>query len=102
MDVIFFMIIGGVCFVQGYNAYTCKEQTKVFNKINLPLKDVQEYNHFCGKLIYGFGIGALLIYTVMVFTPGWGDLVCAALLVLEAYALVKLYSKNEKKFIKQY
>lgn len=101
MDFIMFLIIGGVCFTQGYNAYNCEEQTKVFTKIKLPLKDVKEYNHFCGKLIYGYGIVALFLFFMMMVTTGWVDLIWIVLFLAEAYAMVKIYSKNELKFIRK-
>lgn len=98
MDVFFYVLIGGICFVQGYNAYTCEKQTKLFNKRNLPLKDVKEYNHFCGKLVYGFGVAAVLTMILVPLIPYVGSILCTVVLIIEAYALTKIYSKNELKF----
>ena len=42
MDLIIYIFVIGMCFTQGYNAYTCEKQTKVFNKRELPLKDLKE------------------------------------------------------------
>ena len=92
MDIILLIFVMGTCFTQGYNAYNCEKQNKVFNKRNLPLKDVKEYNHFCGKLIYGFGIAASLTMLLMV-------IVGCVLLLIEAFALVKYYSKKEITFL---
>ena len=101
MDIIIFVFVGGICFSQGYNAYNCEKQTHVFNKRNLPLKDVKEYNHFCGKLIYGFTVAALLTFVLMWSIPTWGGLIGTVLLIVEAFVLVKIYAKNELKYIRQ-
>jgi len=102
MDLIIYIFVIGMCFTQGYNAYTSEKQTKVFNKRELPLKDVKEYNHFCGKLIYGFGVAAMITFGLMMIFSGWVSIICTVLLIAEAYILVKIYSKNEMKYIRQY
>lgn len=99
MDMILVIVVVGICFTQGYNAYTCEKQNKVFNKRNLPLKDVKEYNHFCGKLIYAFGIAASLTMFLMVLGNAWLSLAGCILMILEAYGLVKYYSKKEITFL---
>lgn len=101
MDLIIYIFVVGMCFTQGYNAYNCEKQTKVFNKRELPLKDVKEYNHFCGKIIYGFGVAAGITFGLMIVFSGWISIIFTVLLVVEAYILVKIYSKNEIKFIRQ-
>jgi len=98
MATILLVFVGGICFVQGYNAYNCEKQTKVFNKRNLPLKDVKAYNQFCGKLIYGFGIVAVLTLALVPLIPVVGSLLSTILILVEAYFLTKIYSKNEIKF----
>jgi len=100
MDIILFVVVGGICFYQGYTAYTSEKQNHIFTKLNLPLKDVKEYNHFCGKLIYGFGIVAMITFAVIASTDGLISILCMLLLLLEAYVLLRIYSKNEIKFIK--
>ncbi len=102
MDVIILVFVIGVCFTQGYNAYNCDKQNKVFNKRNLPLKDVKEYNHFCGKLIYGFGIVAALTMILIVSDNAWGSLAGCILLIIEAVVIMKIYNKNEIKFLRGY
>ena len=96
MGVILVMVVIAVCFTQGYNAYHCEKQNKVFNKRNLPLKDVKAYNQFCGKLIYVFGFIASL---TMIMTSGIGGWVGCILLLLESFAMVKYYSKKEITFL---
>ena len=96
MGVFLVMLVIAVCFVQGYNAYHCETQNKVFNKRNLPLKDVKAYNQFCGKLIYVFGFIASL---TMIMTSGIGGWVGCILLLLESFAMVKYYSKKEITFL---
>ena len=103
MDLIIYVFAVGLCFTQGYNAYTSEKQTKVFNKRELPLKDVKEYNHFCGKLIYGFGVAAMITFGMMVmFSGAIFSIIGPILLIIEAYILIKVYSKNEIKYIRQY
>lgn len=100
MDVILLVVVMGICFTQGYNAYNCEKQNKVFNKRNLPLKDVKEYNHFCGKLIYGFGIVATLTMMLMLSGNAWLSLLGCVLLLIEAFLLMKIYSKKEIEFLR--
>jgi len=103
MDIIIYVFAVGLCFTQGYNAYTCEKQTKIFNKRDLPLKDVKEYNHFCGKLIYGFGFAAMITFGMMVISSSAIIAILGPiLLIAEAVALIKIYSKNEIKYIRQY
>ena len=99
MDLILLIFIMGVCFTQGFNAYTCEKQNKVFTKRNLPLKDVKAYNHFCGKLLYGFGIVLSLTMLLMIVSSGWIKIVPGALMILESMVLVKYYSKKEITFL---
>ena len=99
MDIILLVFVMGTCFTQGYNAYNCEKQNKVFNKRNLPLKDVKAYNHFCGKLIYGFGIVASLTMLLMISGNGWVSIAACVLLIVEAVVLVKYYSKKEITFL---
>ena len=99
MEAIILIVVMGICFTQGYNAYNCEKQNKVFNKRNLPLKDVKEYNHFCGKLIYGFGIAASLTMILMMSGNGWMGLIGCVLLIAESILLVKYYSKKEITFL---
>ena len=99
MDIILMIFVMGVCFAQGYNAYNCEKQNKVFNKRNLPLKDVKAYNHFCGKLLYGFGVVASLTMLLMIVSDGWMKIVPGALMILESMVLVKYYSKKEITFL---
>lgn len=101
MDIILFLVIGIICFYQGHNAYTCEKQNHIFNKRNLPLKDVKEYNHFCGKLIYVFGVVAMFTFAGIAITDGWVSFIFMALILVEGYVMLRIYSKNEMKFINQ-
>ena len=102
MDAIILGIIMAICFIQGHNAYNSETQTKLFNKRNLPLKDVKAYNQFCGKLIYAFGVMATL--TVMLMTSGSAiaSMAGCILLIVEALVMVKYYSKKEITFLRGY
>ena len=102
MEFILLIFVMGTCFTQGYNAYTCEKQNKVFNKRNLPLKDVKAYNHFCGKLIYGFGIAASLTMLLTMIGISWLRIAGCVLLIIEAFILLKYYSKKEITFLQGY
>jgi len=64
------------------------------------LKDVKEYNHFCGKLIYAFGVAAMITFGLMLIFSGWVSLICTILLIAEAYVMVKIYAKKEITFFR--
>lgn len=102
MEFILLIFVMGTCFTQGYNAYNCEKQNKVFNKRNLPLKDVKEYNHFCGKLIYGFGVAASLTMLMTMLGIGWMRIAGCVLLIIEAFMLLKYYGKKEITFLQGY
>ena len=74
----------------------------MFNKRNLPLKDVKEYNHFCGKLIYGFGVAASLTMLMTMLGIGWMRIAGCVLLIIEAFMLLKYYGKKEITFLQGY
>lgn len=102
MEFILLIFVMGTCFTQGYNAYNCEKQNKVFNKRNLPLKDVKAYNHFCGKLIYGFGVAASLTMLMTMLGIGWMRIAGCVLLIIEAFILLKYYGKKEITFLQGY
>ena len=99
MNIIIMIILVGICFNQGYNAYNCEHQNKVFNKSNLPLKDVKEYNHFCGKLMYGFGLTIAVTMFLMVSGNSWVSLVGCVLVIIESVVMIKYYRKKEITFL---
>ena len=102
MDAIIIGVILAFCFVKGHNTYNLDTQNKVFNKRNLPLKDVKAYNQFCGKLIYAFGVAATLTMMIMMSGNPLISLLGCILLIAEAFVLVKIYAKKELSFFRGY
>lgn len=97
---VLYVAIGFICIMAGMRVFMDEEQTKVFNKRKLPLKDVKQYNHACGVLIWGFGAVAEVTCYVCLTNEGlWANLMPLYILV-EAVVLMKLYFQVEKKNIK--
>ncbi len=101
LELIFIIFVGGYCFNLGHKTYNEEKQNKVFCKRNLPLKDVKEYNHFCGKLIMGFAFAALFTMALMIAFQGWMSIVSCVLLIVESIAVVKIYAKKEITFLRR-
>jgi len=100
MKTIILILVLGVCFTIGYNTYNSENQNTIFNRRRLALKDVKEYNHFCGKLIYGFAIAATIALFMMLFGVSWVRLAGWVLLVIASVTLVKYYNKKEITFLR--
>lgn len=101
MEILLFFLICGMSFSQGFKAYTAEEQTNVFNKRKLPIEDVKAYNKFCAKLLYGYGIVAGVTAAFMMVSSGWWSTIFTILIIVEALVLVRIYSKNEIKFLRK-
>lgn len=97
MDIFVLLIVGGICFYQGGKAFSAEDVTKVFRKYPLPVKDVKKYNHFCGVLIIGFGIAAVLTLAGMMLSSGWLRLLLVVLVVVEAIVMSLIYRYGESK-----
>lgn len=101
MELVLFILIGIFCFYQASVAYMAEDQTHIFCKRKLALVDVKAYNKYCAKLIAGFGIVVEITMIFMIASSGW---ICSVLFVVvlaEAYGLLKIYSKNEIKFLRK-
>lgn len=98
MDLLIVVFIGGICYSQGMKAYNSEETTKVFVKYPLKVDDVKAYNHFCGQLIWGFGVVAVLAMLMMTLLGGWFSLIGIVIMIVAVFVLPTLYRKGEKKF----
>ena len=101
MGIILFVVVGYLCISQGIKTYQMKDLNKVFSKYPIRVKDVKEYNQFCGKLMIGFGIVAEITLVAMLSTKGWVSVVIGLCIVLESVILMKIYRKREKDFIEK-
>ena len=89
-----------ICIMAGMKIFMDEEQTRVFNKRKLPLKDVKAYNRACGKLVWGFGVVAVITCYLCISSEGiWANLMPLYILV-EAIVLMQIYNRVEKKSIK--
>lgn len=102
MDTMLFVFIGMMCLMMGVRVYCAEERNKVFNKRPLPIEkpeDIKKYNHFCGILIFGFGIVAEITAYFMVTTTGLVSTLCTLGIIAEAFISVTIYAKYEKKIV---
>lgn len=101
MDVIIFAFVLILCTTTGMREYNSEEQSKVFTKYPIRVNDVKKYNHFCGKLIIGFGLIAAVTMVLMTLFEGWISFIFGVLIIVEAIVLMKIYREGEKKFIQK-
>lgn len=101
MDTLFMLFLGILCLALGVRVFCAEEQTKVFNKRNLPLTDVKKYNQLCGALIVGFGVvGEITFYFMLLGGGVWASFATIPIIV-EAVFVMILYNKIEKKMIRK-
>jgi|GEM_PF-3496212 len=101
MDFIIFVFVGILCVSLGARVFWAEERNKVFNKRTITVTDVRKYNQICGGLIIGFGIVAEVTLYFVISTDGWLSTVLTLLIILEAYIVMRLYNKVERKMLKR-
>ena len=101
MDFIIFVFVGILCVSLGARVFWAEERNKVFNKRIITVTDVRKYNQICGGLIIGFGIVAEVTLYFVISTDGWLSTVLTLLIILEAYIVMRLYNKVERKMLKR-
>jgi len=101
MNIIIFTVVAIMCFSVGIKEYNSTEQSKIFSKYPIRVTDVKAYNQFCGKLIMGFGVVALITLAAMDVFGGIIGLIMMVLLIVEAIVVMKIYRKGEQKFMKK-
>lgn len=99
MDFILLLFVAFLCTWQGVKEYNSEEQSKVFTKYPIKVNDVKAYNHFCGKLILIFGVVAEITMIAMTMVEGWVSIIFIVLILAEAYGLMVIYRKGEKKWL---
>ena len=98
MDFILLLFVAFLCTWQGVKEYNSEEQSMVITKYPIKVNDVKAYNHFCGKLILIFGVVAEITMIAMTMVEGWVSIIFIVLILAEAYGLMVIYRKGEKKY----
>lgn len=101
MDTLFVLFIGMMCLMMGVRVFFAEEQTKVFNKRNLPLTDVRKYNKLCGALILGFGVIAEITIIFMIGSGGTLASFVTIPIIVEVGIVVLIYNQIEKRMIRK-
>ena len=96
MDAILLLFVTVLCFWVGIKSYYKEDQCKIFQKWPLRLKDVKQYNHFCGILIMAFGAVAVITMLVCSYIGGIVGDILILVIIPEALVLMKIYRKGEK------
>lgn len=97
---ILLVFVAILCLYVGMKIISSEERNKVFNKLPIEVKDVKKYNVACGILVIGFGVVAEVTIFFMISTTGWVSTVLTLLLIVEAFFVVLIYNRIEKKMIK--
>lgn len=97
---VLYVAIGFICIMAGMRVFMDVEQTKVFNKRKLPLKDVKAYNHACGILVWGFGAVAEVTCYLCLHSEGLLANLMPLYILVEAVVLMQIYNRVEKNNIK--
>lgn len=101
MDLAVMVFVGGLCAYVAGTIFSSEERNKVFNKRPIEVVDVKKYNRFCGFLVIGFGIVVEITLFVSFAFGGIISLICTLVILLEAFAVLKIYSKEEFKMLKK-
>lgn len=101
MDVIILVFVGIMCAYAAVTVFNSKERTQIFNSRPIEVTDVKKYNRFCGHLIIGFGVAVEITIFIAFALGGIVSLICTIVIALEAFLVLKIYSKNEAKMLKK-
>lgn len=85
----------------GGKILSSEEQNKVFTKYPIQVEDVKKYNRFCAILVIVFGVVAEITVFFSLITTGLLSVFLTLLLIVEAYVIMKIYAKGEKKMMKK-
>ncbi len=101
LEIVLFVVVGFTCLTKGVKTYQMEEQNKVFSKYSLRVTDVKGYNQFCGKLMIGFGVAAIITLFFMTLLEGWIKIALVLMVIAEACVIMKIYRNGEKKFMQK-
>ena len=97
---ILLVFVGVLCMYVGMKVLSSEERNKVFNKRPIEVKDVKKYNQACGALVIGFGVVAEITLYFMVSRTDWVSSLLTILLIVEAFIVVLIYNRIERKMLK--
>ena len=101
MDVIIMVFVAGMCAMAATKIFRSEERNKIFNERAIEVVDVKKYNRFCGFLVIGFGVVAEITIFIACAFGGIVTMICTFAIALEAFIVMKIYSKNEIKMLKK-
>ena len=101
MDVIIIVFVGAMCALAATKIFRSEERNKIFNERPIEVVDVKKYNRFCGYLVIGFGVVAEITIFIACAFGGIVTILCTIAIAVEAFAVMKIYSKNEIKMLKK-
>ena len=101
MAMILLVFVGVLCLYVGVRILGSEERNRVFNKRPIEVTDVKGYNRSCGILVLGFGVVAEITLYFMTSITTWVSSVLTLLLIAEAFGVVALYNRIERKYLKR-
>ncbi len=101
MDFIIFLFVALMCFNVAVKIFNSEERNKVFNKRPIEVEDVKKYNRFCGTLVIVFCVAVELTLYIGVLFGGWVTLATTVALIGEAFLVMVVYNKAERKMLKK-
>ncbi|MCM1189206.1 MAG: hypothetical protein NC541_07900 [bacterium] len=101
MDLAIMVFVGGLCAYVAGKIFNSEERNQVFNKRPIEVVDVKKYNQLCGFLVIGFGVVVEITLFLSFFFGGLGSLIGTVAMLIEAFAVLKIYSKIEIKMLKK-
>lgn len=101
MDVVILVFVGIMCAYAAVTVFNSKERTQIFNSRPIEVTDIKQYNRFCGRLIIGFGIAVEITIFIAFALGGIVSIICTIAIVVEAFLVLKIYSRNEIKMLKK-
>lgn len=101
MDFIIFLFVALMCLNVAVKIFNSEERNKVFNRHPIEVEDVKKYNRFCGTLVIAFCVAAEFTLFIGALFGGWISLVTTAALVGEAFLVMIVYNKAERKMLKK-
>ena len=96
-----FAFVTIMCMYVGVKILCSEERNTFYNKRPNEVVDVKKYNRFCGLLTIGFGFVADLTILLMGSQILWLSILGTVLLLVEAFAVTKIYAKVEFKMLKK-
>lgn len=101
MDIVIMVFVAVMCAMAATKIFRSKERNRIFNERPIEVVDVKKYNRFCGFLVIGFGVVAEITIFIAFAFGGIVIIPCTIAIAVEAFAVMKIYGKNEAKMLKK-